>query len=150
MKSRYLCLVLVAVTLCALPSGASAAGKSRAAQFALFNPVQVFPEGDSIDYFRFNMLYGSNYNVSGFDLGLVNRVKGDLNGVQWGAFNWVEGDARVWQWGVVNMTEGKTTGLQLGFVNITGSLHGLQIGLVNINKSGRQYMKILPIVNWAF
>ena len=152
MKSRYFFMVLAMLMLCALPSGAFAAGggKSRPAQFAFVNPVQVFPEGDSIKFFRFNMIYGSNQNMNGFDIGLVNRVNGNLEGVQWGAFNWVEGNARVWQWGVVNMTKGQTSGLQLGLVNITGSLNGLQIGLVNVNHGGKRYMKVLPIVNWAF
>ncbi len=165
MRKWFMGLLVVMVMFAALPAGAEEAGKSRFGQFAFFNPVQVFPEADSVRVIRFNMLYGVNANVSGLDIGTANVVKGKLSGIQLGLFNWVEGDAEAWQSALVNLTDGdflgfqsgvfnrtkkQCKGAQLGFVNMAGSLHGLQLGILNINESGSKYKKYLPVVNWAF
>ncbi len=36
-------------------------------QLSLFNPVQIVPESQSISGIRFNLIYGKNVNVTGFD-----------------------------------------------------------------------------------
>ena len=166
MNKTFFSIILIALMLFAIPSGAFAGGKSRVAQFSFFNPIQVFPEQDSVRALRFNMLYGYNKDITGLDFGTVNRVSGNLSGVQLGVFNWVHGDGEVWQSAVVNITEGNflgvqtgffnwtkkshTKGAQLGIVNIAGKLDSaLQIGLLNFNNSGEP-MKFLPIVNFSF
>jgi len=50
----------------------------------LLNPIQIFREDTSIEGFRINFLYGLNANLKGFDLGVGNGIKGDVEGVEWG------------------------------------------------------------------
>lgn len=165
MKKVCLCVFLLALMLVSMPLAASAAENSKPVQLSLFNPVQIFDEDTSIDWFRFSLLYGYNKDVSGLDLGLVNRASGNVSGLQFGLVNMVGGDFTGWQDAAINFTDGDfvglqtgiynstgkhAKGLQLGIVNVAGSLYGLQIGVLNINKAGSKYMKYLPVVNFAF
>lgn len=133
-------------------------------QLALFNPVQIFPENESITGLRISILYGKNRNVSGFDWGFVNSTTGKQVGVQYGFVNLVDGgflgleagfvnvtDSQFegLQWGFVNYHKGKVSGLQLGFVNYARSMKGIQIGLINIINKGGMF-PFFPIVNWSF
>ena len=45
-------------------------------QLALFNPIQIVPEGESVNGIRLNLIYTKNANVTGFDMGLVNQTTG--------------------------------------------------------------------------
>lgn len=101
-------------------------------QIALVHPVQLVDDLEDVNGLRLNVIYGDNFNVSGLDLGLVNKVTGDQKGVQIGLFN----DAY------------SATGLQVGLFNRTEWLDGVQIGLVNIHKNGKY--EFLPIVNFSF
>jgi len=56
-------------------------------QLSLFNPIQIVPEGESVNGIRLNLIYTKNANVTGFDMGLVNQTTGSQLGVQWGGVN---------------------------------------------------------------
>ena len=133
-------------------------------QLALVNPVQIVPESQSILGLRFNLIYGKNANVSGFDLGLANHTTGKELGVQWGLVNLVDGGFTGWQDGFVNITKGSSVGfqsggvnyhdghfngLQISVVNYAATLKGLQIGLINIIGKGG-FLPIFPIFNFDF
>ena len=143
---------------------ASSAAQTRPVQLALFNPVQIFPESESIAGVRLSLIYGSNAGVSGLDLGLVNKTGGGgFTGIQWGFVALTEGNVTGLQWNFVGLAKGNVegvqigfynsashcSGLQLGFINNTGTMKGLQIGLVNIIDRGGQF-PVFPIVNWSF
>jgi hypothetical protein len=147
--------------LCAAAAPASAQ-QERPIQLSLIAPVQIFPETDAIKGFRFNLIYGRNAAMHGFDLGLVNHVTGPVTGVQWGFVN-VTNAFVGWQDAIVNVNEGAFEGLQAGGVNTTGSMNGLQfgfvnyaerangcvqIGLVNIIKEGGTF-PVMIIANWG-
>lgn len=157
------------ILLCAFAvlgmAGIALAGEAKFLQLAVFNPVQLVPEGDSIKGISLDLFYTVNKDVTGFSVSLlgVNRVTGNGKGVEWGLGNWVEGDFHGWQdgWvnragnrfvglqdGLVNVTEGDFTGAQLGLVNWTGGfMHGVQLGAVNISK-GHSVGASLGLVNY--
>jgi len=157
-------LVLVLLGLIAMPQFAGA-GETKPVQLAVFNPVQLVPEEDSIKGVRLSLFYTVNKDVAGLSLVWlgVNRAAGDVNGVEIGLGNWVEGASYGGQagiinhvgkrfvglqYGMVNVTEGDLTGLQWGLVNWTaGFMHGIQAGVVNISK-GRSVGAELGIVNY--
>jgi hypothetical protein len=133
-------------------------------QISLFNPVQIFPEDNSITGVRLNLIYGRNVSITGLDLGLINHTTtGISTGVQWGLVGLADSDFIGWQDNVVNWTKGNFNGFQLGIVNraahMTGfqlgvvnyamSAEGLQIGVVNIIREGGMF-PFFPIVNWSF
>lgn len=139
--------------------------QDRPVQLALFNPVQIFDESNSITGLRISLIYGKNTRVTGLDWGLVNHTtSGTSIGVQWGLVGLNDANFTGWQSNFVNITDGKFEGLQWGFVNYAGTVSGvqigfvnyaanmtkgLQIGLVNIIKHGGKF-PVFPIVNWAF
>lgn len=144
--------ILVSVLIILGTVGMVYAEEPKFLQLALFNPIQMVPEEQSIRGISLDLCYVINKDVAGFSLTLlgVNRVTGDMNGVEWGIGNWVEGSAYGWQSGivnhagkrfvglqgaVVNVTEGDVTGVQMGLVNwAEGYVHGVQAGVVNISK----------------
>lgn len=133
-------------------------------QVALFTPVQIIPEADNIRGFRFNLIYGRNASVTGFDLGLINHTTSGLSqGLQFGFVNMVDSDFSGWQCSFLNITKNnfegfqsgmvnyakQMRGVQFGLINYAGSIDGLQIGFVNINEEGGDY-PVFPIVHWSF
>jgi len=133
-------------------------------QLALFNPVQIVPESNSIKGLRINLLYGKNSRVTGFDWGLVNFTTSDQLGIQWGGVGYTEGGFEGWQNNFVSITKGMFTGLQSGFVsynsskvnglqfsviNYAATLNGIQLGLINIIGEGG-FLPVFPIFNFSF
>ena len=133
-------------------------------QLALFNPIQIVPEGESVNGIRLNLIYTKNVNVTGFDWGLVNQTTGKQLGVQWGGVNLTDGGFTGWQSGAVNISKGSSVGLQTGWVNYhsgnfnglqfsivnyAATLEGLQLGLINIIGSGG-FLPVFPIFNFDF
>jgi hypothetical protein len=134
-------------------------------QLALFNPIQIVPEGESVNGIRLNLIYTKNANVTGFDMGLVNQTTGSQLGVQWGGVNLTDGGFTGWQAGFVNISKGSSVGLQSGWavnyhdghfnglqialVNYTATLKGLQLGLINIIGEGG-FLPVFPIFNFDF
>jgi hypothetical protein len=156
--------VLAALPLLVSPSAARAESGGQPISLGLVTPIQIVPEGQGVSGFRFSLLYGSNAFVNGFDLGLVNIVKGGGMGVQWGTVSIVNGNYTGWQSNfLVSMTEGSfeglqmgiynqarhVKGLQLGLVNNTVTMEGLQIGLVNIIQKGGM-LPVFPFFNFSF
>jgi hypothetical protein len=155
-------LFTLIITLTLIP--AISAGQSKPVNIALFNPIQIFPEDNSITGVRLNLLYGKNAAVSGLDLGFVNHVgTGGFTGLEWGAVNICDGklsglqggflnlanqDVEGFQYGWFNKGE-HVSGVQLGLVNMAESMKGLQVGLINMIKHGGQF-PVFPIVNWSF
>ena len=141
-------------------------GKSddKIVQVALFNPVQIFPEEDSITGFRLNLLYGNNAGVTGLDIGLVNRtIEKKGIGVQWGLLGLADRGFTGFQVNSVNIVHDEFKGVQFGFVNAVDEANGLMIGVLNFAR--RMYgiqigifnligeggaAPVLPIVNWSF
>ena len=133
-------------------------------QLSLFNPIQIVPEGESVNGIRLNLIYTKNTNVTGFDLGLVNQTTGSQLGVQWGGVNITDGGFTGWQSAFVNISRGNFVGLQTSWVNYHGghfnglqfsivnyaaTLEGLQLGLINIIGSGG-FLPVFPIFNFDF
>lgn len=163
MKKMYLAIIALSILFCALPPQ-SLHAQGQPVQLALFNPVQIVPEQQSISGLRLNFLYGKNTSVEGLDLGLVNHTTSGMSqGVQFGFVGYNEADFTGWmdntvnlskgsckgvQFGIVNQA-GSMNGIQFGLVNYAGSMKGLQIGLVNIIKQGGAF-PVFPIVNWSF
>jgi hypothetical protein len=155
-------LLLTSFVIIVLPDAGVA--QSQPINIALFNPIQIFPENNSIEGLRINLIYGKNVKMEGLDWGLVNHVgSGGFVGVQWGFVNIDDGNVTGWQNGALNLTRGNVkgfqwgwfnegdyvNGFQLGLVNYANSMYGLQIGLINIIKTGGQF-PVFPIVNWSF
>ena len=101
---------------------------SKGFQIALFKPYQLHKPDVSIRGFRWNVLYGVNQDVSGFDMGIVNMVTGDFKGLQTGFYNGVQkaGGAQI---GVLNTSQ-ETRGIQIGVFNHSAAMNGIQIGLL--------------------
>lgn len=123
-------------------------------QLALYNPVQIVPQDQSVHGFRFNFLYGENTNMVGFDMGLVNITRGYQHGAQFGMVNIADQEFNGARFGFVNINGGQLTGYCRGIVNIIdggatgwisgwvnildGDIKGLLTGPVNI-QHGRQF-----------
>ncbi|MDP8213222.1 MAG: hypothetical protein P9X22_08060 [Candidatus Zapsychrus exili] len=101
-------------------------------QLSLVNPIQIVHEGEDVKGVRFNVIYGVNDDVSGIDIGLINKSKGYQKGIQLGIYN----------------STLDFSGLQLGLINRTDWLDGIQIGLINIHAEGER--NFFPIINFAF
>ena len=152
-------LILSLLVLAPLAAGA----KERPINLSLINPIQIFPETDSIVGFRFSLIYGRNAAFTGLDLGLVNHTTGSFKGVQFGLVGIAEKGFLGWQDDIVNITYGKMEGLQVGafnyaehargiqfgLVNYAGTISGIQIGIVNIIRRGGM-LPIMVIFNGSF
>ncbi|MDD5736707.1 MAG: hypothetical protein PHH20_00255 [Candidatus Omnitrophica bacterium] len=133
MLKKALFLVLLVMVL--VPAAARAADE-KPIQLAIFDPIQLVPNDESIKGLGFNLIYGCNEDFYGVDLGLINRVKGRGVGLEWGAVNVDEGDFSGVQLGFVNITKGFMHGIQYGGVNISsGDSRGVEIGLVNYSEN---------------
>ena len=163
MRWRILSLIII-ITAVSFIGQEAALAQTTPINIALFNPIQIFPDNQSVAGFRWNILYGKNAGLVGLDIGLVNHIgTGGLEGLQWGFVNLVNSNLTGLQWGAINITQSTAegfqwgwynsadhmSGFQLGLVNYAVSMKGLQIGLVNIIKTGGQF-PVFPIVNWSF
>lgn len=156
--------IIWAIGLLALLLPAMVAAQSKPINIALFNPIQIFPEDNSITGLRINLIYGKNVSMVGLDWGLVNHIgTGGFTGLQWGLVNLCDGNFVGLQGGLLNLskknvdgfqygwynTGDRVSGFQLGLVNYAESMKGLQIGIINIIKTGGMF-PVFPIVNWSF
>ena len=100
----------------------------------LADPVQLPQANYNVAGLRWSIFYGSNFTVSGIDVGLVGRVNDSFTGLALTAADWVEGDVVGAQLsGVASIIKGNATGFQMApFVNYNhGVFTGFQTGLVN-------------------
>lgn len=86
------------------------------------------------------------HDFCGVELGLANRVRGDMQGLQAGVVN-LTGDGAGIQMGVINSAE-RFSGLQVGLVNYAYQLEGVQIGAFNVIEDSN--IPFLPLINAAF
>ncbi|GEM_PF-1078205 len=140
-KILHLCLICFLFLFLTLPVFAN----EYPIGFGVWRTIQYPSEEDSIRGVRFNLFFGVNDNLTGFDLGglvtsplfSLNVVDGDLRGFQWGMANrsnrlsGEEGRTAGMQLGVFNIADGRVSGGQVGFWNYAGELNGFQIGLIN-------------------
>ena len=94
MKSSAI-FILIAICI-VLPQAVEAQSDIKPFQFAIWDPVQLFDSEKSIHGVRLNLIYGVNQDMFGFDLGFVNRVKGEAQGLQYGFVNFNEGNFKGW------------------------------------------------------
>jgi len=127
-------LILVVLMVLGL-AGMAMAEDTKPVQLALFNPMQIVPESESIKGVSLGLIYTVNKDVTGFSWTLlgVNEATGNVKGVAWGLGSWVEGYFHGWQAGFVDYAGGdRFVGLQSGLVDVAkGDLTGAQLGAVN-------------------
>ena len=175
MTRKFLALAAMAALLA--PSLALADGPVN---LALFNPVQIVKEDQSVTALRLSLIYGKNVDMTGLDFSLIGMNSGSVTGISWTGIGLVDGDFTGWQAGwVAAITEGNmqglqgglytksgpgSSGVQVGFLNTSDDFSGLQFGFVNIAETMRsglqigliniiknkEKLKLFPIVNWRF
>ena len=121
-------VALIVLAICITPCFAEEAVDHL--QIAVFAPVQVINELDSLTGLRLNLIYGRNAGFKGLDLGLVNWTEGDWKGVGVGAMNYTKWFGRGAQIACYNRAR-EFTGLQFGFVNRATEVRGVQFGFAN-------------------
>ena len=171
---------ILAAVLCLLLLAPAVALADGPVNLALFNPVQIVKEDQSVTALRISLLYGRNVDQQGLDLSLVGRNTGDFMGVQFAAVGLVDRDftglQSTWlaavtngnmqgvQWAAYTHAGMGSSGLQVGLVNTADDFSGLQFGLINMAETMRsglqiglvniinnkEKMKVFPIVNWKF
>lgn len=129
MKIRLGIMMMLVLGVCLMAQEVKAASP---VQLALFNPVQIVQEYEDISVFRFNLVYGKNYNVSGLDFGMVNESEGMQKGLAVGLYN----------------QSYETVGVQFGLINKTDWLNGVQVGLINLHTNGN--LQFFPLINFSF
>ena len=124
-------VILLAVTL-GLLAGLPAYAQSKPIQLALLDPVQVFPNKESIGGLRISVLYGKNVDVTGLDLAFIAaHTTGKMVGVQSALVGMSDGGGAGIQYNFVTLDKGKFTGIDLGFYNSQEHMVGLQWGFIN-------------------
>ena len=144
-------------------------------QFAVVEQFQLISKDKSITGLKLNFVYGSNYGITGVDLGIVSKaqyttalqfnlmniVEQEGVGLQVGLFNLAQSYSGM-QFGIFNLCGSSFTGLQAGFLNYASICSGVQFGIVNNCKSMRgvqvglinviqeSNLPFLPIVNMKF
>jgi hypothetical protein len=144
-------------------------------QFAIVEQLQLVSKDKSITGLKINFVYGSNYGITGIDLGIISKaqyttavqvnlmtiVEQEGVGLQIGLFNLVQSYSGM-QLGVFNLCGSTFTGLQaglfnhasvcsgmqIGLVNNCSAMRGLQIGLINVIKENN--FPFMPILNMKF
>ena len=86
------------------------------------------------------------HDFCGVQLGLVNRVGGDMEGLQAGVINMTQDGAGI-QMGLFNRAE-RFSGLQIGVANYAYQLEGVQIGVFNVVEDSN--IPFMPVLNAAF
>ena len=147
---------VIAIILC-LTATSIAQEYHRPFQFTFFYPVGT-NGGESTEYssnFSFNLLFGMNHSVDGFELGgIFNYNKGGVRGAQIagvmnfnnqasngaliaGALNYQKDDFIGLQLAAVNFNEGNYNGAQIGVVNYSRDFIGAQLGTITIARDFR-------------
>jgi hypothetical protein len=154
--SALVCLALAAFALGALPQSSGAqppetAHSSTPVQLALWNPIQIFDEGVSVNGLRLSLISGASHDVTGLDLlGIASLTRGSQTGLQLGFYDEVGGDLAGWQLGIfVNDVEGRARGLQsAGISNHAGKGTGVQLAAL-LNRTMRMRGLQISLVNWT-
>lgn len=149
MKKVLLTLILVLMT-----AGFAGAFDTTALQLSVWAPkTQLVPPEIAVSGLKLNLPFGSNYNVTGLDLGLVsinnaqgdelnakvsalqvnlwNSTNGEFTGLQVGLVNIADTSNGIEIGGLCNVVHGTSRGITVGLVNTSLEYHGVQIGLIN-------------------
>ena len=103
--------LLAASLLAALAAGAPARAADQPIQLALFDPVQLVPDTQSVSGLRLTLVYSRNVDVTGFDYSFIaTHTTRNFKGVQIAPVNIVGNDLRGLQWGWVGLV-GEVDGL---------------------------------------
>lgn len=124
-------LMAVFLMLAVLSPAMAQDAATKPIQLAVFNPVQMVPEEESIKGLRLSLFYTVNQDMTGFSYAFlgVNRTTGDVKGVEWGLGNWTEGSFYGWQAGLGSYTKERFVGWQGGLAAVSeGDFTGLQSG----------------------
>jgi len=100
-------------------------------QLSVWSPIQIFPERFDVYGVRMSLGYGSNMNLTGLDVGMLNAVDRSQKGIQVG---------------LMNLSE-DSFGLCTGIMNYTESLEGLQLGLLNTAKDSASGFQVTGLIN---
>ncbi|MFP4164255.1 MAG: CsgG/HfaB family protein [Chitinispirillaceae bacterium] len=130
-------------------------------QLSFVPPIALVSSDRDIFGFRYNFVLGINQNVTGLDVGLINKVNGTMlglqcgviniaqtcNGFQYGTISKAESSESILQISVLNVSGG-ITGLQIGLINVCDHIKGMQVGLINVIKNGSG-PSFCPILNFG-
>jgi hypothetical protein len=100
---------LVAASLLAALTAVSPAraAEGKPIQLALFDPVQLVPNTQSVSGLRLTLIYSKNVDVTGFDYSFIaTHTTRNFKGVQIAPVNIVDNDVLGLQWGWVGLTAG--------------------------------------------
>lgn len=102
-------------------------------QLGLVNPVQLVPEGSSVDGLRLGLIYTKNSSVKGFDMNwLISDTTGKMEGVQvFGLFNKVGSGKGGQVFNFINYSTGEFEGVELAAFNITKGFKGGRLATIN-------------------
>ena len=99
-------------------------------QLSVVPSMQLVDRTESIRGIRLSLFSGSNRNMYGLDVGLLNFTQSSSGGIGLGAANWTY-DHYGMQLGILNRAK-RAWGIQAGLINISKyELSGLQFGLAN-------------------
>jgi hypothetical protein len=126
-------IVLFTIVLAIVSTSLFAQREAKPFQIALYKPLQIVSEENSVQGFRLNVIYGLNQDVKGADIGIVNETAGEQVGAQLGIVNMDEGGLTGARAGIVNITSGHVKGYSSGIVNLVeGEATGWVTGGVNV------------------
>lgn len=145
-QMKFIILALSLTFLLSTPITAFSADTTPI-QLSLFHPAQIFPKETKVQGLRINLIYGVNDEMTGIDLGVVNKTTGPTQGLQLGLFpvggvnitDAMDGVQFAGFWGGANIAHGDVSGIQLSGIlvgfNKAGDLHGIQIAaaLLGVN-----------------
>jgi len=149
MTSVQLYAAALAAALVSLPLAAAAEDNTSsvsdaeelrdpaAFQLSLWDSVQIIDRTRPIHGLRLALPYGRNWDVTGVDIGIVNRTDHDLTGAQFAFVGLVDGQMQGLQYNwLLSSVGGRAQGAQFGVVNTAGALEGAQFGAVNYARDG--------------
>ena len=126
--------ILLAIGVFVIMSVGALAGEK--VQLGLINPVQLVPEGSSVDGLRLGLIYTKNSSVKGLDMNwLISETTGRMEGVQvFGVFNKVGGGKGGQIFNFINYSTGDFEGVELATINVTKGFKGGRLAAINYSE----------------
>ena len=148
---------LITISLVALMLGATTVaqeqGRGKKSKFQVSFGYPLGTHGSATDFINeisFNILYGFNGGVDGFEYGgIFNYNSGNVKGFQMaGIANINKGKTEGFQMsGISNINMLDTKGFQLSTTNFTlGHLEGIQLGVINVAKKVKGFQ--IGVINY--
>ncbi|MBO7742096.1 MAG: hypothetical protein J6S21_06030, partial [Victivallales bacterium] len=146
--------VLLTLALIVLTAGFAGAFDTTALQLSIWAPkTQLVPPEIAVSGLKLNLPFGSNYSVTGLDLGLIsinnsqgeelnakvsalqvnlwNSTNGEFTGFQVGLVNLADTSNGIEIGALCNIVQNTSSGISVGLLNSSLEFHGVQIGLIN-------------------